>query len=163
MKDFVAIDFETANGSRDSICSVGLVIVENEVITQKIYSLIKPIPNEYTYWNTKVHGMTARDTEYSLPFFEIWPEILKQLKGLPFVAHNSVFDAGCLRAIHQTNQQLYPEYDFLCTLKAAKKQLPQLENHKLNTVAKHCGFNLTNHHHALADAEACAAIAIQLL
>jgi DNA polymerase-3 subunit epsilon len=30
-------------------------------------------------------------------------------------------------------------------------------------VAEACGYNLKNHHQALADAEACAAIAIQLL
>ena len=29
MKDFVAIDFETANGRRSSICSVGVVIVRD--------------------------------------------------------------------------------------------------------------------------------------
>ena len=27
MKDFAAIDFETANGKRTSVCSVGIVIV----------------------------------------------------------------------------------------------------------------------------------------
>lgn len=29
MKDFAAIDFETANGKRTSVCSVGVVIVRN--------------------------------------------------------------------------------------------------------------------------------------
>lgn len=29
MKDFAAIDFETANGKRTSVCSVGIVIVRN--------------------------------------------------------------------------------------------------------------------------------------
>lgn len=33
-------------------------------------------------------------------------------------------------------------------------------NHQLHTVSAACGYNLENHHHALADAEACAAIAI---
>ena len=42
MKDFVAIDFETANGSRSSVCSVGIIIVRNGLITEKIYELIKP-------------------------------------------------------------------------------------------------------------------------
>jgi len=38
-----------------------------------------------------------------------------------------------------------------------------LPNHQLHTVAAHCGFDLENHHHALADAEACAAIALRIL
>ena len=38
-----------------------------------------------------------------------------------------------------------------------------LPNHQLQTVAAACGYNLENHHHALADAEACAHIAMKLL
>jgi len=38
-----------------------------------------------------------------------------------------------------------------------------LENHQLHTVSAHCGYNLANHHHALADAEACAKIALKLM
>lgn len=40
MKDFAAIDFETANGKRTSVCSVGVVIVRNGKIVKKIYRLI---------------------------------------------------------------------------------------------------------------------------
>ncbi len=40
--DFVAIDFETANGNRSSICSVGLVIIRNGEIVDKYYSLVNP-------------------------------------------------------------------------------------------------------------------------
>ena len=44
----------------------------------------------------------------------------------------------------------------------ARKAFPKLENHQLHTVAAECGYDLTDHHHALADAEACACIALQL-
>lgn len=42
MKDFAAIDFETANGQRSSVCSVGVVIVRNGEVVDSYYSLIKP-------------------------------------------------------------------------------------------------------------------------
>ena len=58
MKDFAAIDFETANAFRCSVCSVGLVIVKDGIVIDKIYELIKPEPNYYDYWNTRVHGLT---------------------------------------------------------------------------------------------------------
>lgn len=58
MRDFVAIDFETANGSRSSVCSVGVVIVRDGEIVDKFYSLIRPYPNYYTHWTTAVHGLT---------------------------------------------------------------------------------------------------------
>ena len=45
MKDFAAIDFETANNERSSVCSVGIVIVRNGEIVDSFYSLIQPEPN----------------------------------------------------------------------------------------------------------------------
>ena len=44
MINFAAIDFETANGKRTSVCSVGVVIVREGKITNKIYRLIRPAP-----------------------------------------------------------------------------------------------------------------------
>jgi DNA polymerase-3 subunit epsilon len=49
MKDFVAIDFETANVERCSVCSVGIVIVKDGEIVDKFYSLIQPEPDYYCY------------------------------------------------------------------------------------------------------------------
>lgn len=48
MTDFAAIDFETANGRRSSVCSVGIVVVRNGEIVDRFYSLIQPAPNYYT-------------------------------------------------------------------------------------------------------------------
>lgn len=47
MQNFAAIDFETANGQRSSVCSVGVVVVRNGLIANTFYSLIKPEPNYY--------------------------------------------------------------------------------------------------------------------
>ena len=63
MRDFAAIDFETANNERTSVCSVGVVIVRDGEIVDSFYSLIQPEPNYYNYWNTQVHGLTRQDTE----------------------------------------------------------------------------------------------------
>ena len=41
MKSFVAIDFETANQYRSSVCSVGVVVVKDNKIIDKFYSLTK--------------------------------------------------------------------------------------------------------------------------
>ena len=54
--------------------------------------------------------------------------------------------------------------EFYDTLSASRRHYGcRLPNHQLQTVAAACGYDLTNHHHALADAEACAHIAIRLL
>lgn len=58
MRNFAAIDFETANNSPTSMCSVGIVIVRDGRIVDRHYSLIYPYPDYFTYWTTRVHGLT---------------------------------------------------------------------------------------------------------
>ncbi len=164
MDNFAAIDFETANGSRSSVCSVGVVIVKNREVVDRFYSLIYPEPDYFTYWTTQVHGLTIDDVEGAPTFPDVWRQIAPKIEGLPLVAHNSPFDEGCLKAVFRTYGMGYPGYRFYCTCRASRAKLGKLlPNHQLQTVAAYCGYDLTQHHHALADAEACAVIALQLL
>lgn len=164
MKDFAAIDFETANECPSSVCSVGVVVVRDGEIVDRYYSLIHPEPEYYKWFCMKVHGLSERDTEDAPVFSRVWEEIAPIIDGLPLVAHNSRFDEGCLKAAFGVYRMDYPDYVFHDTLAASRKQLGNmLPNHQLHTVAAWCGYDLCNHHHALADAEACAAIAMKLL
>jgi DNA polymerase-3 subunit epsilon len=163
MTNFAAIDFETANYNPSSVCSVGLVIVRDGKIAEKIYCLIHPSPNYYN-WFTSIHGLSDADTCNAPNFPEVWNEITPRIAGLPLVAHNSPFDEKCLRAVHRVYQMDYPDYVFHCTCCASRQTFgKKLANHQLHTVAAHCGYDLQNHHHALADAEACAEIAMKIL
>lgn len=163
MERFAAIDFETANGKRSSVCSVGIAIVEDGKIIDNLYSLIRPRPHYYTSWTTAIHHLTYKDTMDAPEFPEVWEGIAPHIDGLPLVAHNSVFDESCLKAAFQMHDLAYPKYRFHCTCRLARKFYPFLFNHKLNTVSEYCGYPLLNHHHALADAEACAHIAIRIM
>ena len=163
MTDFAAIDFETANGHRSSVCSVGVVVVRGGVITDTFYSLIKPEPDYYAWFCQEVHGLSHEDTDNAPVFPDVWRQIEPLIEGLPLVAHNSPFDEGCLREVFRVYQMDYPDYEFYDTLAASRRKLPELENHQLHTVAAACGYHLENHHHALADAEACAWIAREIL
>ena len=162
MKSFVAIDFETANRNLSSVCSIGLVFVEDAQIVDTYYQLIKPTPNFYSRFNTEIHRMTKADTETAPLFPQVWAEVAPRLAGKPLVAHNSSFDEGCLCAVLAAYNLPTHKNRFFCTCHKARKVFPQLPNHKLNTVARHIGFNLENHHHALADEEACAYIALHV-
>ena len=99
MKDFAAIDFETANNERSSVCSVGIVIVRNGEIVDTFYSLIQPEPNYYNYWCSQVHGLCYEDTNDAPVFPKVWAQIEPMIEGLPLVAHNKPFDEGCLKAV----------------------------------------------------------------
>ena len=164
MNDFAAIDFETANGSRTSVCAVGVVVVRGGEICDTFYSLIHPRPNYYSRFTTAIHGLTAADTEDAPDFEEVWRQVAPRIEGLPLVAHNSPFDEGCLRAVFDLYGMPYPGYRFLCTCRASRRVFgKRLPNHQLHTVSAACGFDLEHHHHALADAEACARIAMKIL
>ena len=163
MRNFAAIDFETANYERSSVCSVGVVIVRDGEIVDTFYSLIQPEPNYYNYWCSQVHGLCHEDTEDAPVFPDVWAQIEPLIEGLPLVAHNKAFDESCLRAVFQVYQMDYPDYEFFDTLWPSRHLLPNLDDHHLDTVAAACGFQMENHHHALADAKACAWIARELL
>ena len=162
MLNFAAIDFETANNERSSVCSVGIVIVRDGKIVDKFYSLIKPEPEYYNYWCSQVHGLSLDDTMEAPVFPDVWAQIEPMSEGLPLVAHNKAFDESCLKAVFRVYQMDYPDYEFHCTCIASRKVWPE-GPHNLDIIAARCGYDLENHHHALADAEACAAIALQIL
>ena len=162
MLNFAAIDFETANNERSSVCSVGIVIVRDGKIVDKFYSLIKPEPEYYNYWCSQVHGLSLDDTMEAPVFPDVWAQIEPMIEGLPVVAHNKAFDESCLKAVFRVYQMDYPDYEFHCTCIASRKVWPE-GPHNLDIIAARCGYDLENHNHALADAEACAAIALQIL
>ena len=57
----------------------------------------------------------------------------------------------------------FPGYSFYCTYRLSRKLFKGLENYQLHTVSSFCGYDLKNHHHALADAEAAAVIMQSIL
>ena len=141
-----------------------VVIVKDGMITEKLYRLIHPAPNYFNEINTSIHGLSRRDTDLADYFPEVWAEIAPKIEGLPLVAHNSSFDESCLKAVFNRYEMQYPDYEFYCTCRASRKCFGhELPNHQLHTVASRCGYDLKDHHHALADAEACAVIAMQIL
>ncbi|MGJ8652031.1 MAG: 3'-5' exonuclease [Opitutaceae bacterium] len=151
---FTAIDFETAQPARSSICQVGLVRVEEGEVVRELSLLVQPPENTYSYWNTNVHGLTEIDTMRS-PFFDaIWPEIRGFIEGRTVVAHNGAFDFSCLRKTLDFYGMSEPAYEQQCTYKLYKK--------KLNVLCVEYGIAL-NHHDALSDARACAELYLRYL
>ena len=93
-------------------------------------------------------------------FDKLWPAIYENhLKGKLVIAHNAKFDIGVLRATLDHYNIEWPELDFTCTVKISKRVWPDLQNHKLNTLAAYLGYEF-KHHYALDDAEICAQVAI---
>ena len=73
--NFVAIDFETANEKRNSPCSIGIVVVKDGEIVEKIHQLIKPKEMRFTPLNIGIHGIRPTMVENELEFDEVWEKI----------------------------------------------------------------------------------------
>lgn len=164
MREFAAIDFETANYSPTSICSVGIVVVRGGEIVERIHSLVRPTPNYYVRRFTEIHGICRHDTEDAPTFAQVWARLAPRVEGLPMVAHNKGFDESVLRHTLAAYGIAWPGYEFHCTLQAARRLFPRdrIGNHRLPTVCHHLGIEFDNHHDALADAEGCARIALRI-
>jgi len=158
MKDFVAIDFETANPARVSACALGFTVVKDGQIVESNGLLIKPVGGHASF-QTKIHGIQECDTADKPAFGELYSS-LSHLFELPLVGH-SMFDKQVLNALSD-HFALQIRFDYTDSASIAKEKLPNLKNHKLKTVAKYFKLPSFKHHDATADARACAEILVRL-
>jgi len=148
MHSFTAIDFETAHGKRWSICQVGIVRVENGLITDELSILVQPPDNFYWEWFTSIHGITPDITKEESPFDKIWHLVEPFVKNQVVVAHNGFsFDFDVLAKTLEYYGLEVPDYEKRCTYRLFKDNLFSLCQ-RLNIPL--------NHHEALSDARACA-------
>lgn len=163
MSSYAVIDFETANNDITSICQIGVVLINDDVITKEWSTLIKP-SGEFNSWNTKIHGITAEAVKEAPDFLSIYDELIALLKNKIVVSHG-VFDKSVLTK----TQQLYgldPHVNitWLDATRIVRNVLPQFTNngYGLQNIAKHFSLD-TNPHDALDDAKTCALILYKLL
>jgi DNA polymerase III subunit epsilon len=153
--NYIALDIETAIGKRWSICQIGLVVVRNSMIVDEISYLVQPPNNEYSIYNTRVHGITKIDTLNSPRFNVIWDKIKNLLINELIVCHNTDFDINCLNQTLEYYNLEKQDFNYKCTYKMSGKSLSFLCNH--------FDIELLNHHDALSDARACALIYQKLI
>ncbi|MEJ3404666.1 3'-5' exonuclease [Rathayibacter sp. YIM 133350] len=157
--NFTAIDFETANGSNVSACSVGLIKVVDGVIVDRASWFIRPpFPHdEFNEWNIRIHGIQPEQCANALQWHDQLPDLLAFAGEDVLVAHNAGFDLGVIKAATAFFELPVPELRYLCSLQVARKTYA-LDSYKLPVAAMAAGFEGFSHHDALADAEACAHI-----
>jgi len=159
--DFTAIDFETANSSSASACSVGMVKVRDGRMVDSAYWLIKPPIgyDEFWEWNTRIHGLVAADVVDAQLWTEQLPDLVSFADGDILVAHNAGFDMGVISTACEATFVDTPAFEYACSLQVARKTY-SLDSYRLPVAAMAAGFEDFEHHNALADAQACAAIMI---
>lgn len=159
--DFTAIDFETANSSMASACSVGLVKVRDGQVVDRIGWYIRP-PVEHDHfseWNVRIHGITPDMVVGAPTWVEQMVDLALFVGDDALVAHNAGFDMRVITTACGVTGIPAPLYSYFCSLQIARTTY-QLDSYKLPSVALAAGFADFPHHDAVADAEACAAIII---
>jgi DNA polymerase-3 subunit epsilon len=159
--DFTAIDFETANGSPASACSVGLVKVRDGQVVDRMGWFIQPPfgHDHFVDWNIRIHGITPEMVLEAPTWLEQMTDLQTYIDGDVLVAHNAGFDMGVLKSACVATGLAVPAYSYMCSLQVARKTY-HLDSYRLPVVAMVAGFEDFPHHDAVADAEACAAIMI---
>lgn len=164
---FTAIDFETANRSFASACAVGVVRVEDGQVADSQYSLLQPPPghDHFEPGNIRVHGIRPADVAGAPSYAQYWRWLVERLDAEDphgiLVAHNAIFDTGVIRAANLAVGHPARPWRYACTLRLSRAAY-QLRSYSLPAVSHAVGVSLTNHHNALADAQACAGIVMDL-
>jgi DNA polymerase-3 subunit epsilon len=161
MRDFIAIDFETATYKPESAISIGLVKFRDFEPVDSYYSLIRP-PRMYIRSDfTDIHGLTVDDVKDAQDFEYLWEHEIKGFIGSPSIkartllaAHNAQFDMRVLRAALEYYCLPVPAISYFCTCWLSKKAWPAFPSHSLANLAEQFGI-VYEAHNALADAETC--------
>lgn len=159
--NFIAIDFETANEKRNSPCSIGIVVVKNGEIIERVHHLIRPKEMRFMPINIGIHGIRPKMVENELEFDKVWDKIKHYFNDNLVIAHNASFDVSVLRKTLELYEIESPNFNYICTMKLSRNFYKSLENAKLNTVNRFLGYEF-KHHDALADALACSNILLNI-
>lgn len=162
---YAVVDVETTGGRPehgDRITEVAAVIVQDGRIVDRFATLVnpqRPIPP----FITAITNITWEMVRDQPTFGEICAPLLERLEGRVFVAHNASFDWSFVSAevARATGRRL--EGSRICTVRLARRVLPQLPRRSLDWVTRHYGIEIEARHRAEGDAVATAHVLLRLL
>lgn len=161
MLTFNAIDVETANADRASICQIGIVHVEEGEIVDRWETLIDP-EDWFDPWNVSIHGISEIDVSNSPTLPEVRNELRRRLRGSILVSHTSFDRVAFERAMDRYGlEQL--QVIWLDSARIARRAWREKFGRKgygLKNVARELGISF-RHHDALEDARASAEIVLR--
>ncbi len=162
---YVVVDTETTGGRHmgtDRITEIAAVVVRKGEIVEVYETLVNP-ERSIPYFVSQLTNITWDMVKDAPTFDRVVPEVMRVLEGNVFVAHNATFDWRFISSeiSRATGTQLRGRK--LCTVKMARKVLPQLSRRSLDYVARYYGVEIYNRHRAGGDALATAKCLIRML
>jgi DNA polymerase III subunit epsilon len=163
----VIVDVETTGlsvkrGGR--VIEVGAVAVVGDTIVAELDTLIDT-GAEISYGAYQVHGISQDMLRGKSQPEDVWNSFLEFVGDALLVAHNAPFDSTFVRNEVSLLGKTIPN-SWYCTVRLARRHLPHLSNHKLDTVYRHLFGSLpasVQRHRALDDARLAARIWVEMM
>lgn len=155
---YVVVDIETTGGSSvfHKITEIGAVKMQNGKIIEEFQTLINP-GRSIPQYITALTGITNEMVSAAPKFSDIAEKFFEFTKGAIFVAHNVRFDYGFIQKEFQRLEISFVR-PFLCTVQGMRKHYPGLESYSLKNLCLNFNISLEQHHRAMFDAKAAAAL-----
>jgi DNA polymerase III subunit epsilon len=145
------------------VIEVGAVEVVGNTIVAELDTLIDT-GAAISYGAYCVHGITQDMLRGKPQPEDVWKSFLEFVGGALLVAHNAPFDSSFVRnEVSLAGKTMSNSWH--CTVRLARRNLPHLANHKLDTVYRYLFGSLpasVQRHRALDDARLAARIWMEL-
>ena len=159
-RNFIAIDVETANLGRSSICQIGFVHVHDKNLQGRKRILINP-ECDFHYICIAKHGIRPADVEEAPTMLDVWGQIQHQTKNSILVSHTG-FDSQAFSKVAKKLGLPQLSVRWADSKQIAKEVWPNLQSYRLDYLAEEFGITF-QHHDALEDAVVAAKIVIRAL
>ncbi|MGH7785221.1 MAG: exonuclease domain-containing protein, partial [Candidatus Binatia bacterium] len=161
---FVVVDLETTGGAPAvaGIIEIGAVRVHGGKVVDRFEQLVDPgcrLPRFITGLTGISDAMLAGQPDIAA----VLPRFVAFAADSVLVAHNASFDMGFLNAARLAASGRVFDQPHVCTLRLAKRLLPNLRRRSLDALAGHFGIPVIDRHRALGDAQMTAEVLFHLL
>lgn len=163
--EFVVLDVEAVHDRRmpARIIEIGAYRVREGEIHDEFQTLVNP-ETEVPRFLANLTGISS-EMLFTAPRFAAVAEAWLEFIGDSIlVAHNANFD---LLLLNREIARVFPGFRLrnaqLCTVDLARRLVPQLESHRLDSLAAYFGFDIPRRHRAADDALATARVFLRLL
>jgi DNA polymerase-3 subunit epsilon len=156
---FVVVDLETTGGGPEQggITEIGAVRVVDGRLTDTFATLVnpgRPIPP----FVQGLTGITDAMVATAPSIGEVLPRFLEFVGDAVLVAHNAAFDVGHLDTVHRALTGRALARPSLCTIRLARRLMPELRRRSLDSVAAALGIACYDRHRGPGDARIAAEI-----
>lgn len=164
-EEWVVVDVETTGGVPQHghrITEVAAITVAGGEVREVFSTLVnpeRPIPRMIT----SLTGITDEMVSGAPRFREVASDLASAMRGKVFVAHNAAFDWRFICAEMERTSDQRPAGRTLCTVRLARKLLPELPSRRLGALAEYFGLEIASRHRAEDDAVATAHLLLRLI